>query len=1220
MGRQAGALANIACALATLLALSAPGADLPPVFADASSDGLSARAPNMSGEVGGVSREGAPGLRVARLDFERLELLRDKAVEGRPSRTRLNLFESAEFDWTVVRSAATATGYSLSGPLSGVEGGTATLVVNGGMAVGSAWTPDGAYRIRTVGRTQVVERVELSRSLACPGPLAARAAARPERGARTASSVPEDDGSEIDVLVVYTPAARRQAGGHRAMLAEIDHDVAWTNEAYAVSDVIHRVRLVGAAEVDYDEQERGDDIRRIIRDGDGHMDEVHELRDSLAADVVVLWTTNGGLAILLTLLDGSESVHAFATVHVGGLTTFAHELGHLMGVDHEREDSNGNLPFPYSHGYVLRGLGRGEYAKLSTIMQSGGGNLPRFSNPRQRFRGVPLGVHGDEPTASVDGPADAARSMNETRRVVANYRRSATRCSYQLSAPSEAPSAGGAFTLRVEADAGCRWTVRSADGFTTVESGAKGTGDGAATYRVPANDGWLREPALAVAGRMHVAVQPGTRPVKPVCERSAKVREFIEAELKAHCADIAAADLARVTTLVFDGKDLVQPVPGDFDGLSNLSHLRLKVRKGGSLPVGVFDGLASLATLDVLGDEDEFSVRPGSFRGLRNLHRLLASFSDVLPQQGMFEGMPRLHRLIYYGGDPIAPGTFEGLSSLRQLSLNGEIAHLPAGALRGLPNLRRLDVSAGARDGTAPTTVEPGLFDGLPNLELLELHDLAEVPLGLFEGLSGLHDLRLQYNAFTSLPPAIFEGLSSLVFLYLDNDAPGTIISHRQVLSTLPTGLFAGLPSVEVLHLANVGLRELRPGAFRDLGTTLTHLYLRDNELTVLDAGTFDGLEKLVQLDLSHNDLTSLPRGVFDGLGQSLLGLSDLRLNHNRLTTLHPDALAGLPNLFSLRLQGNVLASLPSDAFQSMRWLGILRLDNNRLTTLPLGLFAGVATDTFVNSVQYGARHGLWRLTLHGNPGAPFALSVNPMVASQPWRRPLQVAARIATGVPFPVVASFNAADGQLEPGAVRLAAGATLSDPLAIRPSGREPAVVRIAGFPDLPGGEECAAHLDAGRLCAGGPSFTGVVLEAGPPLVLNGVAEQRQFDEPAEIDLANVFLEFDDSAIPAFSVRSSDPSVATADLSRATLTIAPANSGTATITITATAPNGATATRAFSVTVPTQRAFLHGWRLTLLDDEEDAQEAPGRPTHGLPHKEHPSPHETARGSRHAE
>ena len=650
----------------------------------------------------------------------------------------------------------TGTGYSLSGPLAGVESGTATLVANGGMVVGSAWTPEASYRIRTVGRTQIVERTSPSPSTMC-----ARTAHTPSTPTVPANHAMTDDGSEVDVLVIYTAQARRMAGGHRAMLAEIDHDVAWTNEAYAVSDVVHRVHLVGAVETDYWEQSRLDDIGHLIGRDDGHMDEVHTLRDSLAADVVVLKTTNGGLATRLTSLDASGwSPRAFATVPVGILNRFAHQLGHVMGVDDHRgafkstgkiglfsrfdgvDHRAADLPFPYSHGYVLTGIRHSEGYEYSTIM-AGGGSLPRFSNPRQRFRGVPLGVPGDEPMGGLDGPADAARSMNETRFLVANYRQSSTRCPLQLSGTArEVDVAGGSYTLRVEADAGCAWTARSADSFTTIVSGANGSGDGVVTYEVLPNEGWKREVALAVAGRMHIAVQPGSRPVKPVCERSESIRDAIETELNAPCADISATELQEIAEMVFVD---VAPAPGDFDGLANLGYLRLHLRTGTTLTAGAFDGLAGVAWLEVGGAA--ISLQPRSFRGLEHLHYLLVTSTPVddeaaiLPPlpPGTFDGLPRLRALNYleFARRTVTPGLFRGLPELIDLKVvSRTLTHLPAGTFRGLLNLRYLRVNSST--ASSPITLEAGVFDGLPNLETLQLNSLADVQPRLFAGLSRL--------------------------------------------------------------------------------------------------------------------------------------------------------------------------------------------------------------------------------------------------------------------------------------------------------------------------------------------------------------------------------------------------------------------------------------------------------------------------------------------------
>ena len=1179
----AGVRGCLARAAAILLALLAAGANaqVRGVFVGAASEGVVAERSAERGQLGQQANPETLQQRAARLDFERLAAVREAVEQGQLASVKLNLFEDAEFDWIVERTVPTGTGYSLSGPLVGVESGTATLVANGDMVVGSAWTPEASYRIRTVGRTQIVERTSPSPSTMCE-----RTAHAPSSPTVPTNHAMTDDGSEVDVLVIYTAQARRRAGGHLAMLAEIDHDVAWTNEAYAVSDVVHRVHLVGAVETDYWQQGRFDDIGHLIGRDDGHMDEVHTLRDSLAADVVVLKTTDGGIAPMLTSLKAFWSSFAFATAQVGSLTTFAHELGHVMGVDHDRGDSNGNLPFPYSHGYVLTGIRHSEGYEYSTIMHAGGGNLPRFSNPRQRFRGVPLGVPGDEPTGRLDGPADAARSMRETRFFVANYRQSSTRCLFQLSGMArEIDVAGGSYTLRVEADAGCAWTARSADGFTTIVSGANGSGDGVVTYKVLPNEGWVREVALAVAGRMHIAVQPGSRPVKPVCERSESIRDAIETELNAPCADISATELLEIAEMVLVD---VAPAPGDFDGLANLGYLRLRLRTGTTLTAGTFDGLAGVGWLEIRGAA--ISLQPRSFRGLEHLHHLevtstpLDDETAILPAlpPGTFDGLPRLRDLYYTESArrPVMPGLFRGLPELTNLVVDGPtLTHMPSGTFRGLPNLRHLRVDAST--GSSPITLEAGVFDDLGNLETLRLNSLAEVPSGLFAGLTGLNVLRLQYNAFTSLPPGAFGGLSALHSLHIDNEDPRYAHSvHRHELSTLPPGLFRGLPRLEVLRLGGAGLTRLRPSAFEDVGATLRQLYLGRNRLSAIDAGTFYGLRHLRLLELSDNLLTSLPAGT----------------------------LANLPRLGSLFLGGNQLVALPAGMFENMCELSWLELHGNRLTALPPSLFVCQNDEwLYLNNVRLTTPN-VSRLTLHGNPGAPFTFDLQPFVASPPWQRPIRVAVRVPQGAPYSLDVSLEAEGGALEADSVTIAARALSSDApsadvdidgksigpvaqtLTVTPTGRRPVVVRIAGVPEVPGAD-CAAFVDADNWCGRLVYYTGIELAAGEPIVLNGVTQRQEFNEPAEIDLANVFLEFDGAAAATFTVRSSNPAVAVAETTGDVLRVVPVDAGTATITVTATAADGRTATRTFTVaaTVPTQPRFLRGWRLALLNEGED-------------------------------
>ena len=241
----------------------------------------------------------------------------------------------------------------------------------------------------------------------------------------------------IDVAVVYTPAAREEAGGTAAIEAVIDLMVFETNQAYAESGVGHRVALVERLEVSYTEAGDGRDLDRLEDPSDGYMDEVHALRDRTGADLVHLIFKYedhpfGGRANLA----GPFGV----TCQDCGGGVFAHELGHNMMIRHDRyeesmvrDSSDGMLRSDPAYGYVNQrafGAGAPESSRWRTIMAydtqcDDAGvrcrRLLRFSNPRQSYAGDPLGIPFGE-GSGVTGPADAVAVLNATGPAVALWR------------------------------------------------------------------------------------------------------------------------------------------------------------------------------------------------------------------------------------------------------------------------------------------------------------------------------------------------------------------------------------------------------------------------------------------------------------------------------------------------------------------------------------------------------------------------------------------------------------------------------------------------------------------------------------------------------------------------------------------------------------------------------------------------------------------------------
>jgi len=256
-----------------------------------------------------------------------------------------------------------------------------------------------------------------------------------------------DDGSVIDVIAFYTPAARDGEGGRAEIEALIDLFVAETNQALADSGVIQRINLVIREEVAYTEASRMvTDLRRIRNESDTYADDIHDIRDVYAADVVqviIKDTSNGSCGIAGIMTEVSRDSEWWAgfglTDHRCVDLTFAHELGHNLGLHHDRYElahlARRALSLHPGYGYVnQRGFDAGAtpddrwltvmaYWSQCNAMRVRCTSLLRFSNPRQAWLGDRLGVPADVDSMGDDGPADAAAVLAHTVPVVAGFRR-----------------------------------------------------------------------------------------------------------------------------------------------------------------------------------------------------------------------------------------------------------------------------------------------------------------------------------------------------------------------------------------------------------------------------------------------------------------------------------------------------------------------------------------------------------------------------------------------------------------------------------------------------------------------------------------------------------------------------------------------------------------------------------------------------------------------------
>lgn len=427
-----------------------------------------------SANQGSISTSGDPIVvrsRFVRVNFDLL-LGEDGTPESLEpgSPLTLNLFEDAHFTALLDRvEQKSPDRFAWIGHLEGVALSQAILVVRDGLMAGNITMPGASYQVRYAGNGVHAVR-EIDQSAFPPEAEPIPVDLVQEIPPKTADGPVPDDGSTIDVLVVYTPAARSAVGGTTAMENLIDLAVAETNTSYGNSGITQRLNLVHTAEVSYTEVSFSTDLNRITNPSDGYIDNVHTLRDTYAADEVALIVNNTeycGMAWLMTTVSTAFEDHAFAVIHYDcatGYYSFGHELGHNMGCRHDWYVDDNTTPYSYSHGYLNFPDSWRTVMAYNAECGARGGNCTRlqyWSNPDVMYGGDPMGVPEGTSTSCNEGvinpncDADNRKTLNNTAYTVANFRQS-------TSSPPGAPTSLSA-TAVSSSRINLSWTDNSSD-------------------------------------------------------------------------------------------------------------------------------------------------------------------------------------------------------------------------------------------------------------------------------------------------------------------------------------------------------------------------------------------------------------------------------------------------------------------------------------------------------------------------------------------------------------------------------------------------------------------------------------------------------------------------------------------------------------------------------------------------------------------------------------
>ena len=266
-----------------------------------------------------------------------------------------------------------------------------------------------------------------------------------------------DSGSRIDVMVAYTAEAAEAATTLRDKNGNvvdnvtdigtlIQHVIDKTNENFAFSGVPTRVHLVREHEVAKPEPDVSsvDMLAHMTDPGGLYYDELLDAADQSRADVTTLLVRGdsgycGRANTMTSLIDPADQAYTMgrgknafygrtvvrAACGLFGFT-FAHELGHAMGLKHDHfVVPTGDVgATPIGFGFVLVPPRRRTIMAYDDLCETYLGEscevLPRFSDPYSSYDGYPLGLVG----SSIIDPANSVEALKQALWTVANFRHS----------------------------------------------------------------------------------------------------------------------------------------------------------------------------------------------------------------------------------------------------------------------------------------------------------------------------------------------------------------------------------------------------------------------------------------------------------------------------------------------------------------------------------------------------------------------------------------------------------------------------------------------------------------------------------------------------------------------------------------------------------------------------------------------------------------------------